>query len=231
MIRVGDITKTTGYKAYPYMITILEIHPCGTKARCLWTDSDGCAYQDYDLEILRHTSAKEVFEDVVQFYHIEEPSGMEFYSQKFIDWLRAKSKEYEDFRDKTMEECEKKGMDITDLDSNDLWDFDQAAEKSGWFLEIADMIEREIKAMKAANPTITVTVPEMNGKFIANPSMDDNYPGIDVEFVPDEDKGYLSNPRVLFETHDGILENRNLHVHLWTDRNIEDYTVKTTFDI
>ena len=227
MVKAGDIMKTVKPEDYPCTVEVLEIYPCGTKAKCLYSDTDGCFYKDYDLTELRYTSAKEIFEDVVKFYHIEEPSDMEFYSQKFIDWLKSESADYEAFRDQKMEECEQEDMDIEDLDSDELWEFDQAAEKSGWLLEIAEMIENELNKIKTANPNITVQIPEMYGKLVANPSMDPNYPGIDIEFVPDIDNGHLSNPRVLFEAHDDAAKGINrLHVHLWNDRDAEDCTIK-----
>ena len=227
MIKVGDIMKTVEDKAYPYTVEVLEIYPCNTKAKCLCTDPDTCFHKEYDIDALRHTSAKEIFEDVVKFYHLEEPSGMAFYSQKFIEWLKTEASNYEKFRDEKMEECDAEGIDISDLDSDELWEFDQAGEKSGWLIEIAEMIEAETEEISSANPTITVSVPGLNGRFVANASTDTSYLGIDVEFVPDEEKNWVSNPRVLFEAH----EDGEIDVHLWTDPQNEDYTAKNSFKL
>ena len=50
------------------------------------------------------------------------------------------------------------------------------------------------------------------GYFIATPNEDPNYPGIDVEFVADNDNGEnLSRPRVMFEKP---LDD-NLQVLIW----------------
>ena len=64
------------------------------------------------------------------------------------------------------------------------------------------------------------------GYIRATVSGDPFYPGIDVEFVSDEDIGEEIRPRALFEyPHDG-----ELRVLVWTDKDNEDYTHEITFD-
>ena len=65
------------------------------------------------------------------------------------------------------------------------------------------------------------------GKFRVDQSQDPNYPGIDVEFIPDDDNGQqLSRPRVLFEKPvDG-----ELRALIWNNSESEDYTDKIVFD-
>lgn len=73
--------------------------------------------------------------------------------------------------------------------------------------------------------TIKVKVP--GGVLVASISSDMDYPGIDVEFVADNDKGEdLSRPRVLFEKP----KDGELRVLVWNDKNNEDYTNEITFN-
>ena len=65
------------------------------------------------------------------------------------------------------------------------------------------------------------------GYLRANPSSDPDYPGIDVEFVPDNYNGEtLSMPRVLFEKP---IDDK-LRVLIWDDADNEDYTKEMLFD-
>lgn len=224
MITKGSIVTTKQQKDYPYMIEVLEIYPCGTKAMCLCIDSDGASRHDYEMKELRPLSAKELAMDVFEYYHIKEPYYMPFHSKKHIEWLLKEAKECDALRKAIREKCEKGSIDIADLDSSELWDFDRAAEIRGWLIAIAELVIAEVSEMKEANPDIEVPVPEWHGKLVATPSRNPDYPGIDLEFVPDSDRGYLSNPRVLMEVHD-----RNMHAHLWNDTQNKDYTAKVTF--
>jgi len=64
------------------------------------------------------------------------------------------------------------------------------------------------------------------GYLRAVKSSDSNYPGIDVEFISDKDKGEnASRPRVLFEKPVG----GKLRVLVWTDKDNEDYTREIEF--
>ena len=66
------------------------------------------------------------------------------------------------------------------------------------------------------------------GWLIANDSYDPEYPGIDVEFVADNDKGLnMSRPRVLFEKPLG----GELRALVWEDKNNEDYTTEIEFQL
>ena len=65
------------------------------------------------------------------------------------------------------------------------------------------------------------------GYIRANASSDPDYPGIDVEFVSDNDVGEtLSSPRVLFEKP----VDDNLRALIWDDADNEDYTKEIVFD-
>ncbi len=65
------------------------------------------------------------------------------------------------------------------------------------------------------------------GYIRANASEDPDYPGIDVEFVPDNYNGEtLSIPRVLFEKP----VDDKLRALIWDDVDDEDYTKEIVFD-
>ncbi len=64
------------------------------------------------------------------------------------------------------------------------------------------------------------------GTLRAVRSGDIQYPGIDVEFVPDNPSDCVSDPRVLIEKPVG----ENLRVLVWTDKDNEDFTQKITFN-
>lgn len=65
------------------------------------------------------------------------------------------------------------------------------------------------------------------GEIVATLSDDPNYPGIDVEFVPDDDAHFVkSQPRVLFEMPKASQELRML---VWEDPQNEDYTQEIVF--
>lgn len=60
------------------------------------------------------------------------------------------------------------------------------------------------------------------GTMVATTSPDPQYPGIDVEFISDNDNDmFQSRPRVLIEQPDKDL---GLRILVWNDRNQEDYT-------
>lgn len=72
---------------------------------------------------------------------------------------------------------------------------------------------------------INVKVP--GGSIVASIAGDTDYPGIDVEFVADNDTGEdLSRPRALFEKP----KDGELRVLVWDDKNNEDYTKEITFN-
>lgn len=65
------------------------------------------------------------------------------------------------------------------------------------------------------------------GYIRANTSADPDYPGIDIEFVPDDYNGEtLSLPRILFEKPLG----EKLRALVWEDTDDEDYTREIVFD-
>ena len=64
------------------------------------------------------------------------------------------------------------------------------------------------------------------GCLIATATPDPDYPGIDVEFIPDNESGFgVSTPRVLFEKPKG----EQLRALIWADKDQEDYTNKVEF--
>jgi hypothetical protein len=69
------------------------------------------------------------------------------------------------------------------------------------------------------NNTIQIRV--KGGYIVASVSSDPNYPGIDVEYVADDDNGErVSRPRVLVE----YPVNDCLRALIWNEPDNEDYT-------
>ena len=66
------------------------------------------------------------------------------------------------------------------------------------------------------------------GRLVATLSSDPDYPGIDVEFIADDDNGEnLSRPRVLIECPDLVDDScceKTLRALIWNDPNNEDCT-------
>lgn len=66
-------------------------------------------------------------------------------------------------------------------------------------------------------------VPVGKGYLDVCPSCDTDYPGVDIEFIPDPDnetENAVSRPRVLFERDDA----GTLRALIWANPNSEDYT-------
>ena len=65
------------------------------------------------------------------------------------------------------------------------------------------------------------------GYIVASVYSDPDYPGIDIEYVADNDNGQMqSRPRVLFEyPNDGYLR-----ALIWKDPGSEDYTDEIEFE-
>lgn len=66
-----------------------------------------------------------------------------------------------------------------------------------------------------------------NGMLVADKVTNPDYPGIDIEFVPDDEPEIpLSRPRVLVEQPNN---DEQLHTLIWSDPSKEDYTEEITF--
>lgn len=72
-----------------------------------------------------------------------------------------------------------------------------------------------------------IIVKVTGGQIVATKAADPCYPGIDVEFVSDnEENNILSRPRILFEKPlDG-----ELRALAWSDSKNEDYTEEIIFE-
>ena len=77
----------------------------------------------------------------------------------------------------------------------------------------------------------TVSVP--GGKLMANTALDPLYPGIDIEYIADDeeklakDADVFTRPRVLIEKP---RETKTLAAMIWGDKNNKGYTHKTVFE-
>ena len=80
-------------------------------------------------------------------------------------------------------------------------------------------------------------VPVFSGKLIAEASTDPNYPGINIEFIPDYQpiNKHISNPRVLIEmnpelTPDDIM-SQHLNVYTWANAFTDDFSNKERIEL
>ena len=72
-----------------------------------------------------------------------------------------------------------------------------------------------------------IIVKVAGGYLRAEPSMDPDYPGIDIEFISDnESKEALSRPRILFEKP---IEDGDLRALIWNNPHNEDYSKEIIF--
>ena len=75
---------------------------------------------------------------------------------------------------------------------------------------------------------MSIDVKVNSGELVATESCDPEYPGVDIEFIANNDNGTnLSRPRVLFE----LPKDGKLRVLVWADKDSEDYTHEIEFDI
>ena len=65
-----------------------------------------------------------------------------------------------------------------------------------------------------------IRVETPRGTFVANACLDEDYPGIDVEFEP-KNEAEKTYPRVLFE----LTEKKELRVMIWADPESEDPSI------
>ena len=67
-----------------------------------------------------------------------------------------------------------------------------------------------------------------NGVLRATPSCDSNYPGIDVEFIADDDTGAdASRPRILIEKP---IDEEHVRALIWHNKESEDYSTEIIFE-
>ena len=72
----------------------------------------------------------------------------------------------------------------------------------------------------------TLKVKVEGGYLVAAASPDPDFPGIDVEFVPEDEPIVQTRPRALFEKPNIGLPR----VLIWADTNNEDYTHEVVFN-
>lgn len=68
-------------------------------------------------------------------------------------------------------------------------------------------------------------VPVKDGQLIATTSTDPNYPGIDIEFIPEKENiNHMSNPRVLVEQTTDDTDTNYIRAIVWNNPSQEDYS-------
>ena len=223
MINIGDVVTTCTKESYPYVIEVKEMRDNG-KVSCLCTGVSGDMFETFNEEELRPYSAKELWEDIVRYYSLEEPYGKPFYSQSFLDFLESEAEEYESFRRECEKACKEEEMDVIDMDNSTLDEYDQALEIMGLLVTLKEVLEKEIKEVMQNNPASSIIVPISTGKLLATASADKEFPGIDIELIPKEETATASVPRVVFEEHKG-----NLHAYIWNNPDTEDCSMTVNF--
>ena len=93
---------------------------------------------------------------------------------------------------------------------------------------------------KSASDKLTFIIPDAgcisldslvpDGKLHTDISVDCNYPGVDIEYIPDNEAEYpdeTTRPRVLIEKP---VDTKQLTAMLWADPTSEDYSYKQIFE-
>ena len=75
-----------------------------------------------------------------------------------------------------------------------------------------------------------LTVKVNGGILKAEPSQDPDYPGMDIEFIPDNGNHDGTYPRVLLETPRDGEGFDPLRCLVWADKDSEDYTNEICFN-
>lgn len=89
--------------------------------------------------------------------------------------------------------------------------------------------QKEIRRLRSVVRNLEIELEESNklqtrvrgGVLEATVSPDADYPGIDIEFIPDERTDNVCNPRVLVEK---LRDSNILRALIWADPDKEDYT-------
>lgn len=88
------------------------------------------------------------------------------------------------------------------------------------------------KTIQNLEPNVTYELPIANGKLVIDVCSDTLYPGLDIEFVSnDENNEMVTRPRILIEApiDDETKVQSNLRALIWAEAYAEDYTNKIVF--
>ena len=77
----------------------------------------------------------------------------------------------------------------------------------------------------------TINIKTTDGEFDINENLDRNYPGVDIEFTPNNYNNLPENelytkPRVVLENIDGRLD-----IYVWTNKQEENYSHKMSIEL
>lgn len=80
-------------------------------------------------------------------------------------------------------------------------------------------------------PEITYTLPIANGKLVIDISKEDNFPGLDIEFISDDIREDVVKPRILIESpiDEETKHQSNLRALIWAGAYQKDYTDSVIF--
>ena len=125
-------------KEYPYILEIRETFDA--RAICDCYDTDGVSRTSYSFDQLQPYSAEEYWDDIASFYNLDKPDFSTITSQEFLHYLNQQIREYKTIAEDYEEQAEKEGIDLYDLDSNELWEHDQAEEIAGMFVMLKEVV-------------------------------------------------------------------------------------------
>lgn len=193
-------------------------------------DSDG--YEDDDKNIM---NLYEIWEDEIGLSH---SVWVCEYQWNTTDELEDKTSAYLNIVAELQDAVKEGYLSRDEKNPNNVLVYRAKGEtnEEGWYSEnilavASELLEDEnnyqdfkkaIEDAKNSDETPAMTMPVANGILRATMSLDENYPGINIEYIANDDNGEdLSYPRVLVENPECGKEIRCL---IWNDPQEEDYT-------
>lgn len=132
----------------PRSIVIKELLNDGQSAKCECYDGDGIFIHTYSMSEIRPYPAEEYWEDIANFHNLKKCNHSSL--EELLDYVVDLASEYDEFRDEIEEELDEDGMDVMDLDSKTLWEYDRAGEIGGLLYDLQEIIQEEIVQAKTA---------------------------------------------------------------------------------
>ena len=110
---------------YPLVIEIMELIDSGTIAKCECFCPTGITIEQYSISELRLYSVKEYYDDVVEFFNLERLNYEDLFSKDFLVHLQEFINNYEAKEKEIIHLAKSEGIDVTDLNSSTLADYDR----------------------------------------------------------------------------------------------------------
>jgi len=127
-------------KEYPYLLEIIDSFNNGT-AICEGYDTDGVSKPSYSFENIRPYTAEEYWQDIATYYNLEQTNSEKIVSEEFLTYLNELIAEHLAIEEELEEKADAEGIDLFDLDSNELWEHDRAGEIAGVLKVLKEVIQ------------------------------------------------------------------------------------------